>query len=372
MKSVKKPIRYAVVGQGWFGQTAILPAFVNAKENSELAMIFSGDAEKRDELSSKYKVPAHDYSEYERIMQSGDIDAVYIVTTNAQHLEYVIPAAKAGVHVLCEKPAETTAARVQQMIDICQENNVKLMIAYRLHFEEANLKAIEIAQSGKLGEVRMFNSTFTQTVVEGKNRLKDECGGGPLYDIGIYCINAIRYLFGDEPTEVTAFTESSDDPRFKEVPEMVSVSMRFPKNRLATFICGFDEAKVDSYRIVGTKGDLRLENGYGFQGDKIHHLTIDGKTETTKFKDRDHIGPEIVYFTDCILNDTEPEPNGIEGLIDVQIIEAIHESAAQGKPVKLGPFPAKPRPEMNQEIHKSQTKEPKLINASSPSEPVKS
>ena len=366
MKNVKKPIRYAVVGQGWFGQTAILPAFVNAKENSELTMIFSGDAQKREELSSKYKVPAHDYSEYERIMQSGDIDAVYIVTYNAQHLEFTSSAAKAGVHVLCEKPAESTSARVQQMIDVCQENNVKLMIAYRLHFEEANLSAIELARSGKLGEVRMFNSTFTMPVVDGNNRLDADIGGGPLFDIGVYCINATRYLFGDNPTEVTAFMESSDDPRFKEVPEMVSVSLRFPNHKLATFTCSFGAAQVDSYRLVGTKGDLRLENGYGFQGDKIHHLTIDGETKTTKFKDRDHIGPELIYFSDCILNNKEPEPSGAEGLIDVQIIEAIHESAAQGKPVKLGPFPSSARPEMSQEIHKSQTKEPELVNAAPP------
>lgn len=359
-------IRYAVVGQGWFAQEAILPAFANATENSQLAALVSGDATKREQLAAHYGVPAFPYEKYDELLASGEIDAVFIATTNTEHQEYTEQAARAGVHVLCEKPMSESVRTSRAMYDACEQADVKLMIAYRLHFEETNLKAIELVQSGRLGKPRLFNSTFTMPVQEGNSRLRADLGGGPLKDIGIYCINGARYLFQDEPIEVTATCVSSDDPRFAEVPEMVAATMVFPDNRLATFICGFGGASVDSYRIVGTEGDLRIEEAYGFSGEKVRYLTIGDETEIQRYPERDHIAPQIIYFSDCILHNKEVEPDGREGLIDMIVIEAIEESARTGRSVKLGAMPKTRRPEMDQQIHQPPAEAPELVRAESP------
>ena len=182
--------------------------------------------------------------------------------------------------------------------------------------------------------------------------------------MGIYCINAARYLFRAEPTEVTAFQARSADPRFREVPEMVSALMRFPDERLSAFTAGFGESKVSDYRLVGTKGDLRLEPAYSFDTDLFHYLTVDGQTEKTKLRRRDEVGPEIIYFSDCILNDLEPEPDGNKGLIDMQIIEAILESASQnGRPVQLPKLEKRRRPTEEQDIKRPPVNEPDLVKA---------
>jgi glucose-fructose oxidoreductase len=253
------------------------------------------------------------------------------------------------------------------MIAEAKDKEVKLMIAYRLHFEEANLKAIELVQSGKLGDVRLFNSTFTQQVKEGDIRLRKETGGGTLYDIGIYCINAARYLFRAEPTEAFAVTANNGEERFREVEEMASALLRFPGDRLAAFTCSFSTAPVSTYRVVGPKGDLRLDPAYDFVGDLTHHLTIEEKTKETKFSSRDQFAPELLYFSDCVLSDKEPEPSGEEGLADVRIIRALYQSAQSGQPVRLAHFERQHRPTPDQQIKRPPVKKPKMVNASSPS-----
>src|SRR5213595_1756712 len=201
----KRVIRYAVVGCGHIAQVAVLPAFGNARRNSKLAAIVSGDPVKREALKKKYEVEhAIDYAQYDELLKSGAIDAVYIALPNSMHAEYAERAARAGVHVLCEKPMAVTEAECELMGRVAREHQVRLMVAYRLHFERANLEAIEIARSGRIGEPRLFTSTFTMTVVPGNIRVRREMGGGVLYDIGIYCINAARSLFRDEPIEVWA------------------------------------------------------------------------------------------------------------------------------------------------------------------------
>jgi glucose-fructose oxidoreductase len=364
--AARRPIRYAVVGQGWFAQEAVLPAFANARVNSELAALVSGDAEKRRELSEKYGVPAYDYDDYDKLLSSGDIQAVYVATPNSEHKEHTVRAARAGVHVLCEKPMAVTPREAQQMIDACRQGNAKLMIAYRLHFEEANLKAIELANDGTIGEPRVFDSVFTMDVKHGNIRLRADLGGGPLYDIGIYCINAARYLFRDDPVEVFAAEASRPDRRFKEVPEIITAVLRFPRERLATFTCGFGESKLSTYRLVGTTGDLRMEPAYSHNADLKLYVTVDGQTKEETFPRRDQIGPEIVYFSDCILKDREPEPNGLEGLADLRVIEGLNESVKRGQPVPLQPFPPKPRPGREQHIKRPAVAEDELVKADQP------
>ena len=230
------------------------------------------------------------------------------------HREYTVRACRAGIHVLCEKPLAVTESDCEEMIDAAAENDVKLMTAYRLHFEEANMKAVEIAQSGKLGELRAFNSVFTMQVKEGDIRLQKDLGGGTLYDIGIYCINAARYIFRDEPIEVFGFSANNGEKRFKEVDEMFSAILRFPDERLASFTTSFGASDVSAYQIVGTEGDLRVDPAYEFAGDLKHHLTIKGKTRERTFPKRDQFAPELIYFADCVINEKTRSPPARKGL----------------------------------------------------------
>src|SRR5262245_17731157 len=166
MAKSQRKVRYAVVGLGWFAQEAILPAFAHAKDNAELAALVTGEPTKAGELSKKYKVSTFGYDDYESALKKERCDAVYIALPNSHHREYTERAARAGVHVLCEKPMADSSADCQAMIDACKSAGVRLMIAYRLHFEAANLHAVETIQSGQLGEPRLFNSVFAQQVQE--------------------------------------------------------------------------------------------------------------------------------------------------------------------------------------------------------------
>jgi len=358
-------VQYAVVAMGHIAQNAILPAFANATENSELAAIMSGDNEKRSELSERLGVPAYQYNEYEKMLE--EVDAVFIALPNSMHCDFTVRAARAGVHVLCEKPMAVTAAACEEMIEAAADNDVKLMIAYRLHFDEPNLEAVRIAQSGELGELKMFHSVFSQQVKPENIRLQHALGGGPLQDIGIYSINAARYLFQSEPTEVTAMSASSADPRFEEVPEIVGGLLRFPNNRLATILTSFGAASTSMFEIVGTKASLRLDPAFDYQVPLKHQLSVDGAIREREYAKRDQFAAEIHYFSECILQDQKPEPCGREGLADVRIIEALQESAFTHSPVALEPFPKRDRPTPKQEIHFPPSRPDRLINVEAPS-----
>ncbi len=322
-------IRYAVVGLGWIAQDTVLPAFEEA-ENSQLTALVSDDPTKREELGKKYGVKTYSYDQYEECLNSG-VDAVYIALPNHLHLEYTQRAAACGIHILCEKPMAVTEEECEQMTRAAKENNVKLMIAYRLHFDKANLQAIETIKSGKIGEPRIFNSVFSQQVAEDNVRMEDiSIGGGTVYDMGVYCINAVRYLFQDEPIEVIATSANNGEKRFEKIDEMTSVIMRFPGERLATFTSSFGAASVSSYQVVGTKGDLRMDSAYSYQGELKQQITINQEKQEESFSAGDQFAAEIIYFSDCVLNNKEPEPSGEEGLADVRIIRAIYESAQTG------------------------------------------
>ncbi|UBF26542.1 Gfo/Idh/MocA family oxidoreductase [Kovacikia minuta CCNUW1] len=364
----KQKIRYAVVGLGWFAQSAALPAFAHA-ENSELAALVSDDPVKLAEISQKSEgiQRTFSYEEYNDLLSSGLIDAVYIALPNHLHCDFAVRAAEAGVHVLCEKPMAVTEDECEAMIKAAHKNQVKLMIAYRLHLEESNLQAVEIVRSGQIGEPRIFNSVFTQQVEADNIRVNRSVGGGTLNDIGIYCINAARYLFQDEPIEVFATSANNGEPRFSEVAEMTSAILRFPGDRLATFTCSFGAAKVSTYQIVGTKGDLQVDPAYATQGDVKHKLTINGETQEQTFPSHDQIAAEFVYFSDCILQNKDPEPSGKEGLIDVRIIRALDHSIETGNFVKLDLPERQQRPTGTQAIQRPPVQgKPDLIHAADP------
>ena len=358
----KRQIRYAVVGLGHIAQVAVLPAFGNARRNSKLVALVSGDPVKREQLGKKYGVEkTYAYGQYDECLKS--VDAVYIATPNSTHCEYAVRAAKAGVHVLVEKPMAVTEEECERMTRAAREAGVKLMVAYRLHFERANLEAGEIARSGRIGEPRLFNSTFCTPVVPGNIRVRRDVGGGVLYDIGIYCINAARALFRDEPTEVQATTCGILD----EVEESVSAILRFPNERVAAFTASFGAAKVSEYRLAGTKGDLALEPAYDYARPLKHRLTLDGEARERRFAKRDQFAPELLYFSDCVLQNGTPEPGGDEGLADVRIIRALYRSAESGRPVSLPPFAKRERPSLEQEIRRPPVEKPEVIHAAAPS-----
>jgi glucose-fructose oxidoreductase len=362
-------VRYAVVGIGHITQAAVLPAFQNT-ENCELVALVSGDAEKLAKVGDKYGVEHRvTYDDYADFLDRGLVDAAYIAVPNHLHCDYTVETARSGVHVLCEKPMAVTVDECRRMIEVCDDNGVKLMIAYRLHFEAGNLEAIEIAQRGELGSLRFFDATFTQDVKEPDIRLGSiEKGGGTVYDMGIYCINAMRFLFQAEPFEVTAWSASSEDSRFSQCDEMTSAILRFPGHRLGSFTTSFGAAQTDSFRLVGTRGELEMEPAFGYATHIAYELNVDGGSRARRFPKRDQFGPELIYFSDCILNDEPPEPNGHEGMADVQIIQAIYKAAETGEPVQIEGVEEQLRPGKHQEITRPGFEKPEEIKASSPKE----
>jgi len=363
-------IRYAVVGLGWFAQVAVLPAFANAERNSELAGLVSGDDEKLAKLGERYGVPEENrvhYDAYGELLESGEIDAVYVATPNHLHRDYVLPALEEGIDVICEKPLAVTEDDCRAMVEAAEANDVFLMTAYRLHFEEVNMKAAELVRSGALGDVRLFSAVFTNHVTNPDDiRLGPvDKGGGTLYDIGIYCINAARYLFADEPVQVTALSASGDGPH-AGTESLTGAVMRFPGGRLATFSTCFSAQPRDTLRVLGTEGELVADPAFEFQPGLGYRLIRGDEVTTVETEPRDQVAPELLYFSDCVLNDEAPEPSGREGLADVRIIEALHRSAREGRAIDLEPMEPAKRPGPEQVISCPAFDKPELVAEEAP------
>jgi glucose-fructose oxidoreductase len=274
------------VGLGHIAQAAVLPAFAHARKNSVLAALVSDDKKKLEELGDRYKVAArYDYSSLGRCIREEAIDAVYIATPNSEHAPIARLAASCGAHVLCEKPLGVTEPECIKIIEVCRRHSVKLMTAYRLHFEAANLAALEAVRSGRIGEPRVFTSVFSYQIKDDENiRLRADLGGGPLHDIGIYCINAARTVFEDEPTEAHAWSLRSGDKRFSEVDETVTAVLRFPGDRVATFTCSFGAAAAGWYQVVGTKGDVCVDPAYEYAEGLGLTVTVGERSRERRFE----------------------------------------------------------------------------------------
>lgn len=364
-----RTVRYAVVGLGHIAQVAVLPAFAYTK-NSELVALVSGDQRKLEKLGEKYAVQnTYRYDELDTCLHSPEVDAVYVALPNDLHYECCLRAAAAGKHILCEKPLAVTVRDAEEMLAAAKRNGVKLMTAYRLHFEPANLAAIDAVRAGKIGDVRYFSSTFSYQITDPDNiRLRADRGGGPLYDIGVYCINAARYLMGDEPEEVMAFTARSGDKRFKEVEESAAALLKFPGGRLASFVVSFGSAESARYEIVGTKGSIVLDPAYEYSLALEATFKVGEREREKKFPHTDQFAGEIEEFSRNILGDREPEPNAREGIADLRIISALLESAASGRAVPLAPFTKRRRPGRRQLQRKRPTREPRTVHVTSPHE----
>jgi predicted dehydrogenase len=362
-----KKVRYAVVGMGHIAQVAVLPAFQHARTNSQLCALVSGSRAKRSKLSSMYGLAhVYDYDRFDECLQSGVVDAVYLALPNHLHKQYATAALRKGIHVLCEKPLGLTTSDCGAIIRAAEESGAKLMVAYRLHFDQANLKLISLAQSGRLGDLRIIHSLFTQQVRMGDTRLDPKVGGGPLPDIGIYCINAARYVYQAEPYEVLAMRIKGKDPRFRRVEEMDGALLRFPGDRLASFVCSFGAADRADIDVLGTKGSVRLESAYEYSVGMTQVTRIGGRTKTQQYPVHDQFAPQLRYFSNCILRDRQPEPSGQEGLIDVTIIEALDRSARTGHPVKVGVSSIRTRPSLKQMERIPRPRVPPSVHAPSP------
>jgi glucose-fructose oxidoreductase len=253
-----------------------------------------------------------------------------------------------------------------QMIRACERARVKLMIGHRLHFEAANLIAVELARGGEIGTPRVFSSVFSMQVRDGNVRTQPRRGAGPIYDIGIYCINAARYLFRAEPIEVSGLKLAGRDHRFSSVEEAFAVTMRFPEERVAQFTCSFGAHDRANYQVIGTEGYLALENAYDYAAEM--RLEVEGKAgkKSRTFTKRDQIAAEIAYFAKCIREGCDPEPSGWEGLADIRIIQAIQASARFGRAVPIDPITQPRRPDLGQEIRVPAHDLPPLVDVERP------
>jgi predicted dehydrogenase len=331
-----KKVRYAVVGNGWISQEAFMPG-VAQTGNSEVVAIVSGQREKAQKLADFHGIPhVFDYSEYDSMLARKLVDAVYIALPNSLHADYAIRAAKAGVHALVEKPLATSIAESEAMIATAAQHKVWLSTAYRLHTDEATLKLYEMVSNGTIGQPRQFHSSFSFQINEGNHRLLAKHWGGALQDIGVYCINAMRHAFASEPIDVMAMDDMGwVDPRFAEVPSSVAAMMRFPGGRMASFHCSFGADVTDTFRVLGSSGEVTMHNAYRFEMARSFDVNAGGKVETFHFPLTDNFSGQTAYFSDCILKGVKPEPDGEDGLANMMIMLAVEESARTGKAQKL-------------------------------------
>lgn len=326
-------INYAIVGAGWISQIAFLPGAAQSG-NSRVAAIVTGDRAKAKQLADFHNIGAVvGYDGYDALLASPTIDAVYIALPNHMHADYAIRAARAGKHILVEKPLAASEEEALAMIAAARDANVFLMTAYRLHNEPGTVAVLEHIRAGAIGRPLFFQSVFSFQTLVGNHRLAALNWGGPLQDVGVYCVNAARHVFAEEPVEAVAMAHRpDDDPRFAEVNASVAAMLRFPSGGLAQFVASFGGAPVDSYRVIGTLGDLELDPGFKFETATKLRLRRDGSWSETHFPQIDHFGAQIAYFSDCIVARSPPEADGEEGLADMRALIAVEKACLTGQP----------------------------------------
>ncbi|HMH11553.1 MAG TPA: Gfo/Idh/MocA family oxidoreductase [Edaphobacter sp.] len=353
-----KQIGYAIVGLGRLSLNQILPAFGRSKRSKPVALV-SGDRDKAKKIASQYGIrdsAIYDYKTYDNLADNPEVQAIYIVLPNSMHAEFVIRGAKAKKHILCEKPMATSVEDCEKMIAACAAANVKLMIAYRQQYEPNNRAASRLLSEGKLGAPKQFIATNSQDQGDPTQwRLnRSLAGGGSMPDVGIYCLNAVRFLSKEEPIEVIAsLYQPTSDERFKEVEASCQFIARFPSGLTAICNSGYNAHKSQVYRIECERGFAEMNPAFGYVGNKLSWTQlVDGADTKTQpsIGDKDQFALEMDHFSLCIQQNLQPHTPGEEGLQDQKIVAAIYESARTGKPVKLS-VPQKPTrgPEPKQE-----------------------
>jgi predicted dehydrogenase len=342
---------------------------VGQTENSVMTALVTGDPVKADQLAARYGLKSYGYAQFPSLLASGEIDAVYVATPNFLHRDYVVQALEAGIHVLLEKAMAANEEDCQAMIQAAQKSGAKLMVAYRLHSEPGTLEMIQRAHAGDIGEPRLFTSTFTQTVKASNHRAKNGFAAGPVTDMGPYPLNMVRQLFAAEPIEVHAVGTTTPGVDIG-TPDTVTVALRFPGERLAQFTVSYSLASSERFQLIGAKGEIEASPCFGYgEGVGIsYRATIDGETTEHTHPIVDHFAGETAYFSDCILNDEIPEPDGDEGWRDVRVLAAIERSLVTGQPQSLAPLAAKRTAGLGQARRFPLAEVPDLISTEQPTE----
>lgn len=334
-----KKLGWAIVGLGSLSIHQILPAFAKCEKSKVVALV-SGHPDKANKLAQRYGVDSkniYNYENYDSLKNNPEIDVIYIVLPNGMHAEYTVRGLQAGKHVLTEKPMANSPAECQQMIDTARKADRKLMVAYRCRYEPYNQEAIRIARSHELGATQMILADAGFPIGDPNQwRLnKKMAGGGSLMDIGIYALNASRYLTGEEPKEVNAMIYSTPgDPRFREVEEHVTFQLRFPSGVLANCTSSYGYFQQSHYRVMGTEARLCLDPATWYNGLRL--WTERGNIiEQHDLTEVDHFAAEMDHMSDCVQENKQPLTPGEEGLRDLTIMQAIYEAARSQKTIPL-------------------------------------
>jgi len=331
-------VGYAVVGLGFISEFAILPAFGHS-QNARLLAVVSGDRNKARRLARQFGAPhTHTYDDYTLCLNRPEIEAVYIATHPGTHAPLAVQAAAAGKHVLCEKPMAATSEQCQQMVDACRANGVRLMIAYRKYFEPASLELKRLVSRGKLGQLRLIHSAFSMTLDKKARAWHFDpklAGGGSLFDLGVYCVNTVRWLTGKEPTEAAAYTWAVHPDVFCEVEENIAFRLVFPDGLVCQASTSFSAAMASFLHLHGEKGWAALTPAFTFHEERRLFGDLGGERFEKKFQVLDEFALELDAFADCIRGNRDPEPNGLQGLHDVAVMEAIYRSARANCPVAI-------------------------------------
>ena len=337
-----RKLGYAIVGLGSYGLGRIIPQLRDC-EHSRLVAVVTGDAAKGAKVAAEYGLApgsVYSYADFDRIRDNPAIDIVYVCLPNSQHAEFVIRAARAGKHVMCEKPMAVSVAECEAMIAACKKANRKLMIGYRVHFEPFNREAIRLARSGAIGKLRYVQSEhgFVQGNPEAWRLKRALSGGGSLMDMGVYSLQAARYMTGEEPIAVTA-RESTDrsDPRFREVEDIMQWTLEFPSGAMA--MChSMYSANQNRILTMGERGRIELEPATRYDGQKMWTGKDGRETPVTPPPTRwkNQFVGQLDHLPECIATGREPIVSGEEGLRDIRIVEAIYRSAREGRTIRLG------------------------------------
>ncbi len=342
---------YAIVGLGHLSLNQILPAFAKSKY-SRVAALVSSDRGKAEKVAAQYGIKSsslYDYKNYEALAQNPDVQAIYIVLPNSMHAEYTERGAKIGKHILSEKPMATSVRDCERMIAACKQANVKLMIAYRQQYEPMNREIVKMREAGKLGTLKSFVATNSQDQGDPDQWRQKLAlaGGGCLPDVGVYCLNASRFLSGEEPSEVTAFTvQPKDDPRFREVEESCVFLLRFPSGYVASLNSGYGAHRTQFMRLEGDRQWAEMSPSFGYTGLKLRVNRVEDGHNTLvepSVEEKDQFALEMDHFSLCIQQNLQPHTPGEEGLQDQRITDAIYESARTGKTVRVPPPPGPTR-----------------------------
>jgi predicted dehydrogenase len=328
---------YALVGLGKLSGGQLAPA-LQTTAHCRLTGLVSGHPEKARQWAQQYGVPeknVYDYDNFDSIKDNPDIDIVYVVLPNSMHAEFTIRAAKAGKHVLCEKPMAVTVNECDEMIAACRAAGQKLAIAYRLHFEPYNLEMARLAREKVFGGLKVVEATVGFAIGDPTQwRLRKAlAGGGSLVDLGIYALQAARCISGEEPIAVSAQQGLTDSVKFREVEESILFDLRFPSGVVATCASSY-ATTLNRYRAGAERGWFELAPAMSYHGIRGRSSGPGGLTEM-QFPDVDQFAAEMDDFAECILSDRPTSVPGEEGRRDVRIITAIYEAAASGKTVAL-------------------------------------